>query len=219
LVLKSSRSRFAVPGFTFVHTRIVILTSIWVRLVLAALALHLSILPTSTAAISSLITNLNVVQLLGSIRRWERISAWARTPRNCLTAALENLSHFSSAVSMSTQPLFLPDGSLVVLFTDIASRIEMVFSADGGQTFGLARLVTTFARYDEPIARAPGFLPSATTDRQAGILYVTYQALLGSGAQARPAILFTRSIDRGKSWSTPVAPGRSNRSQQMKGKR
>ena len=105
-----------------------------------------------------------------------------------------------------TQPVFLPDGSLVVLSTDwLNSRIDIALSANGGQTFGTSRLVTPYTRYDEPNARAWGIFPSATTDRQAGVIYTTYQTALGSGTNARPAIMFTRSIDRGQTWKTPVA--------------
>jgi hypothetical protein len=38
-------------------------------------------------------------------------------------------------------------------------------------------------------------------DRQAGVIYVAYQAL---GANKRKSIMFTRSIDRGRTWSAPT---------------
>src|SRR2546427_9639614 len=86
-----------------------------------------------------------------------------------------------------TQPLFFPDGSLAVLFENGSYVIQMINSPDGGQTYGTNRLlVTKFAEYHEPRARNRDWLISATTDRQAGIIFVTYQTLDGKGTNAHP---------------------------------
>ncbi len=108
-----------------------------------------------------------------------------------------------------SQPLFLPDGSLAVIYWDFAGpagdQIEVVASPDGGVTFGPASVVAPVSPYLDPIARSMGFLPSAAADRQAGVLYVVYQALGNPLVAPIPRILFTRSVDHGRSWSAPVA--------------
>ena len=53
----------------------------------------------------------------------------------------------------------------------------MVLSNDGGVTFGASTLVTPVIRWNQPSIRSGVFLPSATTDRTTGNLYVVYQAL------------------------------------------
>ncbi len=78
----------------------------------------------------------------------------------------------------------------------------MVLSNDGGATFGTPTFVTTVARYDQPSIRNGVFLPSATTDRTTGNLYVVYQAL---DTALLPRIFFTKSTNAGASWSAPIA--------------
>lgn len=110
---------------------------------------------------------------------------------------------FKSA-AQNTQPLFFPNGSLAVLFVDAGFRIHSSYSPDGGVTYGTNRPVAQISIYVEPRARNAPFFFSAASDRQAGILYVTYQATYRQGTNSRPAIMFTRSIDRGQTWSTPT---------------
>lgn len=102
-----------------------------------------------------------------------------------------------------SQPVFLPDGSLAVVYWNFAGgageQIEMVHSPDGGATFNPARLVTAVNRYHDTVARDGNFLPSAVADQTFGVLYVAYQ-----GWRSGPRILFTRSRDRGLTWTTPV---------------
>ncbi len=102
-----------------------------------------------------------------------------------------------------SQPVFLPDGSLAVIYWNFAGgageQIELAHSPDGGATFTPARLVTAVNRYNDTVARDGNFLPSATADRTLGVLYVVYQ-----GWRSGPRILFTRSRDRGLTWTTPV---------------
>ena len=114
--------------------------------------------------------------------------------------------------SYATQPVFLPDGSLVnfyVLNVNGVWRIERSMSADGGEHFGSPALVTSLsgdqAQYDDPIARDTIQASlSASSDRQHGVLYLTYAALFPANSSPVPRIMFTRSIDKGTSWSTPM---------------
>ncbi len=69
-------------------------------------------------------------------------------------------------------------------------------------TFGPPKFITTVNYYSPNGIRTGGFLPSATTDRTTGNLYVVYQ---GIGAGGVPRVLFTKSTDVGNTWSTPVA--------------
>ncbi|MBM3879088.1 MAG: exo-alpha-sialidase [Verrucomicrobia bacterium] len=99
-------------------------------------------------------------------------------------------------------PVFLPDGSLAVVYWNFAGptgdQIEVAVSNDGGETFAAPRLVTPVRLYSDPVARAGGFLPAAATDSGLGVLYVTYQTDLGG-----PRVMFTRSRDQGRTWTAP----------------
>ena len=76
----------------------------------------------------------------------------------------------------------------------------LVRSAGSGKGGGLWPL------YTEPITMGRSVADtSATCDRQAGVIYVTHQAMVGVAPNRTPSILFTRSIDRGLTWSPPVA--------------
>ncbi|HEY1583364.1 MAG TPA: sialidase family protein [Chthoniobacterales bacterium] len=124
----------------------------------------------------------------------------------------------ASASAQGSQPVFLRDGRLAIIFwnfgdsgfggddapatTDPPEEIDMVLSNDGGVTFGPATKVVGVNRYDQPVFRSGVFLPSATTDRTNGNLYVVYQALDTANV---PRILFTKSTDAGATWSTPLA--------------
>lgn len=103
-----------------------------------------------------------------------------------------------------SQPVFLPDGSLAIVYWNFAGpsghRLEVAHSPDGGGTFAPPRPIAHVRLYDDPVARDGAFLPSATADRALGVLYVAYQAYwLGE-----PRILFTRSPDQGRTWTGPV---------------
>jgi len=101
-----------------------------------------------------------------------------------------------------SQPVFLPDGTLAVAYWNFAAitgqRVELVLSPDGGATFGAPRVVASIPLYNDPVARSGSFLPTVATDRQLGVLYVANQAYVNG-----PRILFTRSRDRGLTW-TPL---------------
>ncbi|MCI0533699.1 MAG: glycoside hydrolase [Verrucomicrobiales bacterium] len=119
------------------------------------------------------------------------------------------LRFVSSPACIGAQPIFLPDGALAIIYwsfvnengTSFEDRIEVALSADGGGTFDSPRLVARPAWHDDPIARDGFNLPSVATDHRAGVLYATYQGR----SRSTPRIFFTKSIDRGQTWSAPVA--------------
>ena len=109
--------------------------------------------------------------------------------------------------NQGTQPVFLPDGSLVVVYTTfLASTTQFAIhckrSTDGGRTFpGTASTVVPFvAGWDDPDVRDGLFLTAATVARQTGELFVTYTAVVNGS----PRVLVTKSSDQGASWTSPV---------------
>lgn len=115
--------------------------------------------------------------------------------------------HATSLQVQGSQPVFLRDGKLVIVYWNFMGtasyaddRLELVVSNDGGNTFGTPRPITNVNIYGPQNIRTGAFLPSATSDRTSGAIYVTYQALhLGS-----PRIMFTKSTNAGETWTTPV---------------
>ena len=105
--------------------------------------------------------------------------------------------------AQGSQPIFLPNGNVVVTYWDFASpeSLRLVKSADGGATFAAPIVITTAVEYNEPSIRTGSILPSAVCDRTSGNLYVVYQALLSGN----PRIAFAKSTNGGTTWSTPVA--------------
>ncbi len=110
--------------------------------------------------------------------------------------------HSTSTSAQGSQPVFLPNGKLVIVYFNFGnSSLDLVNSDDGGATFGSRKLVTAVNQYDEPSIRTGSFLPSAVADRTNNNLYVVYQArLLGN-----PRIAFTKSTDGGTTWTSPIA--------------
>ena len=118
------------------------------------------------------------------------------------------LIHSGANQVQGSQPVFLPDGRLAVVYwnfngtaTNADDFIELVVSNDGGVTFGSPRLITPVQIYNHPTVRDGAFLPSVTTDRATGTLHVAYQEL----RNGQPRIMFTRSHDAGVTWTQPVA--------------
>ncbi len=123
--------------------------------------------------------------------------------------------HATSTSAQGSQPMFLPDGRVAIVYWNFAGsgftggdaptsseEIDLVLSSNGGATFGPPTRVTTVARYDQPSIRNGVFLPSATTDRTTGDIYVVYQ---GRDSLGMPRIFFTKSKNTGASWSAPLA--------------
>ncbi len=116
------------------------------------------------------------------------------------------LIHSGTKQVQGSQPLFLPDGRLVVIYwnfngtsTPADDFIEMVVSPNGGVTFGPPQFVTSVNYYNAPSVRDGAFLPSATVDR-AGNIFLAYQAI----HEGAPRIMFIRSPNAGATWTAPV---------------
>ena len=114
----------------------------------------------------------------------------------------------SGSFNQGTQPVFLPDGSLLVVYVTfpnalatIPFSIDCKRSLDGGRTFPTTttRLVASVAGWDDPELRDGVFLPSATIARQSGDVFVTYTAIVNG----TPRVLVTKSSDQGATWSAP----------------
>ena len=117
------------------------------------------------------------------------------------------LIHPFNTSAQGSQPVFLPNGNLAIVYwnfgnsTSPGERVEVVLSTDGGETFGAPKRIANAIEYSEPNIRSGGFLPSATTDRTTGNLYVVYQSKVSN----LPVILFTKSVDGGNTWSSPIS--------------
>jgi Neuraminidase (sialidase) len=116
--------------------------------------------------------------------------------------------HSSTTNSQSSQPVFLPDGKLAIVYWNYNSGsttddfMEVVVSNDGGVTFGAPKPVQAVpTTWDHPQIRDGFITPSAAVDRVTGSLYVAYQARVNGP----PRILFTKSADAGTTWSSPIA--------------
>ncbi len=113
----------------------------------------------------------------------------------------------ANASAQGSQPLFLPNGNLVVVYWNFGTsaspgeRLEAVLSADGGVTFGAPHRITYASEWNEPNIRTGSFLPSAAVDRVTGSIYVVYQTVLGGS----PRIAFTKSVNGGVTWTAPIA--------------
>ncbi len=123
--------------------------------------------------------------------------------------------HDIDTQAQGSQPMFLPDGQVAIVYWNFADsgfggddaltapeEIDIVLSHDGGVSFGAPIRITTVTRYDQPSIRNGVFLPSATTDRTTGAIYVVYQA---RNSLAQPRILFTKSTDGGLTWTMPIS--------------
>ena len=97
--------------------------------------------------------------------------------------------HSTATKAQGSQPIFLPNGNLVVIYWNFATRsFYVVTSTDGGATFGTPQLIASANLYNEPSIRNGSFLPSAVCDRTNGNLYMVYQALFSGN----PRIVFTQ---------------------------
>ena len=115
----------------------------------------------------------------------------------------------AGSLNQGTQPVFLPDGSLAVIYITFANANTATFfsiqckrSLDGGRTFPAASttIVGLVNGFDDPDLRNGIFLPSATVARATGDLVVSYVALVAG----TPRVMVTKSSDKGTTWSTPI---------------
>jgi hypothetical protein len=116
----------------------------------------------------------------------------------------------AGSLNQGSQPVFLPDGSLAVVyvtFSDPNSSTQFAIhckrSVDGGRTFPATPTIVVGAvnGWDDPEIRDGVFLPSAAVSRQSGELFVAYTAVF-DGA---PRVFVTKSSDQGATWSAPQA--------------
>ncbi|MFM1561983.1 MAG: sialidase family protein [Roseibacillus sp.] len=110
-------------------------------------------------------------------------------------------------------PMYLPDGSLAMPYWNYGiapnwtDSIEIVVSNDGGRSFGSPRTVVSGlwgpSGYQAPTIRNTPAVFSGAVDRMAGVIYLTYQDRISGGPDIGPRIMFTKSIDKGATWSSP----------------
>ena len=126
-----------------------------------------------------------------------------------LTWTLPSVFTPADGSCQGSQPAWLPDGSLVVVYWNFqnsrlgtADHVECVRSLDGGQTFGPPTLVNDRVRmFNAPVVRNGAFLPSAAVAQDSGAILVCYQAY---DAQFLPRVMVQRSLDSGATWSAPL---------------
>lgn len=115
----------------------------------------------------------------------------------------------AGALNQGSQPVFLPDGSLVVVYitfldanTTTLFSIQCKRSSDGGRTYPsvASNVAASVTGWDDPDLRAGTFLPAATVSRQTGVLFVTYVAVVAG----TPRVMVIRSSDKGSTWSAPI---------------
>lgn len=110
--------------------------------------------------------------------------------------------------NQGTQPMFLPDGSLIVFYATFfinqstAFYLEFKRSLDGGVTWPTTatRLATVTNVWDDPVLRGESFLFSAAEAGSSGTLFLAWNEVVAGS----PSIRTMRSTDLGASWSTPV---------------
>jgi len=114
--------------------------------------------------------------------------------------------HPPSTNAQGSQPVFLPDGRLAIVYWNFGSpgnpgeRLEVVVSNTAGTVFSAPRRIANAVEYVPPQIRSGTFLPAAAVDRTNGNLYVVYQTI----SAGVPRIFFTKSTDSGTTWTAPV---------------
>ena len=111
----------------------------------------------------------------------------------------------NTSSNQATQPLFLPDGALIVpyitfLSTSNASlfRIESKLSTDGGRTWPATSTIAAnnLIGWDDPDLRDGVFLIGAAAARTSGEVFVSYTAIVAGS----PRVLVVKTSNRGASW-------------------
>lgn len=116
----------------------------------------------------------------------------------------------TTASNQSSQPLFLPDGALIVPYISFLTpntsvlnfRIEAKTSSDGGRTWPATATiaVNSVSGWDDPDLRDGVFLIGSAAARVTGEVFVSYTAVVGGS----PRVLVVKSSDRGATWSAPL---------------
>ena len=109
--------------------------------------------------------------------------------------------------NQATQPIFLPDGSLLVTYVTFTTqsltfRVESKRSPDGGATWPATPQVIddVTATWDDPGARDGVYLISSAIARDVGAVFVTWNKSVNN----RPNIMISRTDNNGASWSAPT---------------
>ncbi len=112
----------------------------------------------------------------------------------------------ADAECQGSQPVFLPDGRLAMIYWDFASNsgssqaLRVAYSPDGGSTWNPSSVVVSnITSYDDPLIRDGVNLPSAAADPTGGKIWASYQANFFGVAR----ILVVGSADGGKTWGAP----------------
>jgi len=97
-----------------------------------------------------------------------------------------------------SQPIFLPDGMLVIVYFSFNDNtMKIVRSADGGYHYDSPITIDYINTFLDSEARDGWFLPSASAALNTGTIFVTIKGKL----LKQKRILFTRSTDAGLTWS------------------
>ncbi len=115
----------------------------------------------------------------------------------------------AGSANQGTQPVFLPDGSLVVVYATFlipgsvsTFSLHSKRSLDGGRTFpgAASTIVPLVNTWGDAVIRHGTFLPSATVARNTGEIFVTFVGVLNTA----PQVFVTKSSNQGATWSTPT---------------
>lgn len=113
----------------------------------------------------------------------------------------------SQSLFQGSQPVFLPGGSLALVYHNFqASRLEVAYSPDGGMQYPFAGepVHDGYILYDAPNMRDGTFLPSVSVARETGDLYIAYTSKEFPADQVGH-ITFVRSR-RPDSGASPASP-------------
>jgi hypothetical protein len=122
---------------------------------------------------------------------------------------------WTNPVSLGSGIAFLPrvgpNGEVYVAYWDLGSGVMLKRSLDGGQTFTTHTIAVRMDVWGvQEGSRFPGTfrVPSMTyidVDPNSGVLYAVYfDTTNWPGGQANVDMYFTKSINQGTTWSTPV---------------
>ncbi|MCF3651913.1 sialidase family protein [Synoicihabitans lomoniglobus] len=126
---------------------------------------------------------------------------------NGITWSEANFITPAGSHNQGSQPVFLPDGSLLVPYitftnAELDFRIECKRSVGGGTIWPASATVIADVPnpWDDPVARDGVFLISAHAARESGDVFVTWSVSDNGGSR----VAISRSSDRGATWSNPT---------------